>query len=218
MRKINITDRQGALLAVLAETADPNTWTLCGAGLGSRRLIAAAKSLALQNGAERILFPGMPADGSNLPLKPGWDRTEETPEGLALLLISPGKDRMVHDDYDRRTPVSRITCPTCLERIAEGRIADRARAISQRASHLAKSAAQHSRRIAEAYRRLADIEDAIADRWEEENPGSRSPQDPGVTAGDDGLYRMRPRLPGPVTIHPLRESDEGGIYPEFLYI
>ena len=179
MRKIELPARDGHAAAVLTETGDPGTWSAAGTGWGRpNALLNRAVELALQNGADRLLFPGMTASDPDYPFRMSWHCTKEEDGDTVLELVVPDRDGEVHDDYDRRMPVSRITCSTCLTRIAEGRVIDRAEAMEHGGEHRARSAAQHARRIAEAYQRLAEIEELIASEWESQNPGQESPPDP----------------------------------------
>ena len=74
-------------------------------------------------------------------------------------LITPGDDGFIHDDDDFRTPLERITCPTCVERFAKSRTAHRQDAFGKNEGP--KEIAKHSRLIAEAYTRLAEIEENL---------------------------------------------------------
>ena len=199
MRQILLQANDADPPALLDETSQPGTWSLTGTEWNRRRTtLNRAVTLALQNGAKRLLFPGMNTSDPDYPFTKGSNNTRHEDGGTVMELIVPAQDGEVHDDYDRRTPVSQITCCTCLTRIAEGRVMDRAEAMAKGKTHRARSAAQHARRIAEAYQRLADVEDTIASLWERENPGETSPVDQGITTSEDGLYRMEPRLPIPL--------------------
>ena len=77
-------------------------------------------------------------------------------------LIVPAEDGMVHDDSDCRTRLHRITCPTCVARIADKRIQDRDLAFAQTPG--AREIAKRTRRVAEAYTRLAEIEENLPHR------------------------------------------------------
>ena len=74
----------------------------------------------------------------------------------------PAEDGLIHEDYDFRTPLRRITCTTCVERIAKSRTWRREDAFGKREGP--KAIAEHSRQVAEAYARLAEIEEALEDR------------------------------------------------------
>ena len=75
-----------------------------------------------------------------------------------MKLMLPDPDGLVHDDTDFRTPLVRITCPTCVKTIADTR-ARRQEAFHQ--THDPKEIAIHTRRVAEAYTRLAEIEESL---------------------------------------------------------
>ena len=67
---------------------------------------------------------------------------------------------MVHDDFDFRTPLHRITCPHLRRAIRQGTCADPAR--RPLANTTGQGAiARHTRLVAEAYTRLAEIEETL---------------------------------------------------------
>ena len=76
-----------------------------------------------------------------------------------MWLMLPGPDGLVHDDTDFRTPLARITCPTCVKTIADTRTRRRQEAFHQ--THDPKEIAIHTRRVANAYTRLAEIEENL---------------------------------------------------------
>ena len=76
-------------------------------------------------------------------------RWNSSPQGMSL----------IHEDDDFRTPLRRITCVTCVARLAESRFRRREEAFAKRPGP--KEIAKHSRLVAEAYARLAEIEDNL---------------------------------------------------------
>ena len=81
---------------------------------------------------------------------------------FAIQLIAPAENGLIHEDDDFRTPLRRITCPTCVGRIAKSRTRRREDAFGKREGP--NAIAEHSRQVAEAYTRLAEIEEALEDR------------------------------------------------------
>lgn len=65
----------------------------------------------------------------------------------------------MHDDFDFRTPLGRITCPTCVERFARKRARAREDAFDE--YNGPREIARHTRLVAEAYARLAEIEENL---------------------------------------------------------
>ena len=80
----------------------------------------------------------------------------------------PGGDGCVHEDDDFRTPLARITCPTCVDRIARSRTKKREEALGR--GNGPKEMARHTRLIAEAYARLAEIEENLEIRTAPPHP------------------------------------------------
>ena len=74
-----------------------------------------------------------------------------------LELMVPAKDGYIHDDFDFRIPLRRITCLTCVERIAERRARKRREAFGKGSAEVAR----HTRLVAEPYMRLAEIEEDL---------------------------------------------------------
>ena len=76
-----------------------------------------------------------------------------------LQLIHEAEDGLVHDDFDFRTPLHRMTCTTCVERFARERAQTREKAF--REHNGPRAIARHTRLVAEAYTRLAEIEENL---------------------------------------------------------
>ena len=95
-----------------------------------RRTLRNAEAAVLRNGGERLAVTCPPdQEGMRETLDRLPDRmVSRTGDRYTIELIVPAEDGYVHDDYDFRTPLSRITCPTCVERIAKSRTKERRRA------------------------------------------------------------------------------------------
>ena len=165
---INMVD-QGLRIAV-RETEDPATWELELSGVAEERsvhhMLNAAEDVVLRNGGERIVFI-CSADQEGMRVELGKRvASEVSREGdrYTIELIVPDENGLIHDDDDFRTPLHRITCTTCVSRIAESRTRQRADALVNVEGP--KAIAVHSRLIAEAYTRLAEIEEALQERWD----------------------------------------------------
>ena len=165
---INMVD-QGLRIAV-RETEDPATWELELPGVAEERsvhhMLNSAESVVLRNGGERIVFT-CNADQEAMRAELGKRvASEVSREGdrYTIELIVPEEDGYIHDDDDFRTPLHRITCPTCVSRIAESRTQRRLDARIKREGP--KAMAVHSQLIAEAYIRLAETEEALQERWD----------------------------------------------------
>ena len=131
----------------------------------ARRMLDAAKNVVLPNGGERIVFI-CGADQEAMRVELGKRvASEVSREGdrYTIELIVPDENGLIHDD-DFRTPLHRITCTTCVSRIAESRTQRRLDARIKREGP--KAIAVHSRLIAEAYTRLAETEEALQERWD----------------------------------------------------
>ena len=122
--------------------------------------------------AENVVLPN---DGEQLVLTCGTDQ-----EALRTQLdkwppstVSRTGDRytielitIAEDDF--RTPLQRITCPTCVGCIAESRTKRRRDAFGKHEGP--RAIAAHSRLVAQAYTRSAEVEEALANRLSPETP------------------------------------------------
>ena len=165
MRNITIhTGRDGPKVSV-RETETPGTWELEWTGdieqRHARRVLKAADNAVLRNGGERILIT-CSADQEVLSAElDKWPPSivPRTGDRRTMELITQADDGLIHDDDDFRTPLERITCPTCVERFARSRTKRRQDAFGK--GQGPKEIAKHSRLIAEAYARLAEIEENL---------------------------------------------------------
>ena len=151
------------------QTESPDTWKMdwlddLPLG-GTRRLLRDAETFVLQNGGERLIIASQ-ASQENLHqavLRFPSATISRDDDQYVLQLIIPDADGMVHDDYDFRTPLHRISCPTCVTRIIEGRT-KRLKELSNQHPNQServqwvRDISEHSRLIGEAYLRLAQIE------------------------------------------------------------
>ena len=165
MRNITIhMGRNGPRVSV-RETETPGTWELEWTGDIEQRhahgMLNAAEKAVLQNGGERILLT-CSADQEILSAElDKWPPSVVSRSGdrCTMELMAPGDDGFIHDDDDFRTPLERITCPTCVERFAQSRTRRRQDAFGKNEGP--KEIAKHTRLIAEAYTRLAEIEENL---------------------------------------------------------
>ena len=169
MKRVAIKMSDHRLKIAVRETEDPATWELEWSGVAerqqARRMLDAAKNVVLPNGGERIVFI-CGADQEAMRVELGKRvASEVSREGdrYTIELIVPDENGLIHDD-DFRTPLHRITCTTCVSRIAESRTQRRLDARIKREGP--KAIAVHSRLIAEAYTRLAETEEALQERWD----------------------------------------------------
>ena len=165
MRTITIHLGSNGPNVSVRETETPDTWELEWTGAmeqrHARRMLKAADNAVLQNGGERLVFT-CSADQEILRAElDKWPASmvSRTGDRYAIELITPAKDGLIHDDYDFRTPLQRITCPTCVERFAKSRSRRREEAFGK--GEGPKEIAKHSQLIAEAYVRLAEIEENL---------------------------------------------------------
>ena len=165
MRSIAIHTGRDGLEASVRETEEPGVWELEWTGAPdvprALRMLKNAETPVLRNGGERIVFTCTPEERA---MREALDRLPEstlsrTGDRYRLELMVPAGDGFVHDDDNYRTPVPRITCPTCVERIAMRRIKKRQQAFGK--GNGPKEIARHTRLVAEAYARLAEIEESL---------------------------------------------------------
>jgi hypothetical protein len=120
-----------------------------------------AETAVLKNGGELLIIP---CPGDQEAMRETLDRSgastvSRTGDRYRLELMAAAEDGYIHDDDDFRTPLHRITCPTCVERIAKRRTKKREAAFGE--GNGPQEIARHTRLVAEAYARLADIEENL---------------------------------------------------------
>ena len=169
MKRVVINKVDQGLRIAVRETEDPATWELELPGVAEERsvhhMLNAAEDVVLRNGGDRIVIT-CGADQKAMRVELGKRvASEVSREGdrYTMQLIVPDENGLIHDD-DFRTPLHRITCTTCVSRIAESRTQRRADALIKVEGP--KAIAVHSRLIAEAYTRLAETEEALQERWD----------------------------------------------------
>ena len=147
------------------ETATPGAWELEWTGSIEQRhaprMLKAAENAVLRSGGERIVLT-CSADEEILSAElKKWPPSivARTGDRYAMELVTPAEDGLIHDDHDFRTPLERITCPTCVDRFARSRTKRREDAFGKREGP--KEIAKHTRLVAEAYARLAEIEENL---------------------------------------------------------
>ena len=165
MKTVMVRTSDQQLTGMVQETQDQVTWRLDWSGIvegqNTQRMLRAAETIVLKNGGERIEFTcGSDQEAMRAALCK-WQGAVVTRQGnqYMLELMAPRADGMIHEDNDFRTPLHRITCPTCVESIAGSRTRQRQEAFGKGKGP--KAIARHSRRIAQAYDRLAEIEKAL---------------------------------------------------------
>ena len=146
-------------------TEDSDTWDLKWSGVlhanQARRMPKAAEIAILQNDGEYMRLTCTADQHAVRKDLDRWPARLVVREGgqYTLQLIYPGDDGFIHEDYDFRTPLRKITCPTCVDNIAKKRTRTREDAFGKDSGP--KEIAKHSRLIAEAYTRLAEIEENL---------------------------------------------------------
>lgn len=164
-KKITVLKDKQGFTATVKETDAPGTWELEWTGVPdagrARRMLNDAETLVLRSGGE-VLVVNCPEEQAAVR---GWlDKWPEhissrTGDRYRLQLIYEAEDGLVHDDFDFRTPLRRITCPTCVEGFARKRTQTREGAFNEHNGP--KEIARHTRLVAEAYTRLAEIEEDL---------------------------------------------------------
>ena len=163
MKDITVMTGRDGLRAFVRETEEPGTWELRWTGSPEPpvpyRTLRNAENAVLRNGGERLAVTCPPGPGNLRERLDKYPKPEVTRAGDRYLmeLIVTADDGLIHDDDDFRTPLARITCSTCVYRIAERRVKRREEAFGKGSDE----AARHSRLAAEAYTRLAEIEENL---------------------------------------------------------
>ena len=114
-------------------------------------MLKAAETAVLQNGGERL---ALTCPAGQKALRAALDRWPPSTVSRAggrrvIQLIAPADDGLIQGDNDFRTPLRKITCPTCVEATLQSRTRRRLDAFRKREG--ARKMAAHSRLIAEAY-------------------------------------------------------------------
>lgn len=168
MRRITINISDDSPTVSVRETDIANTWELEWSSdlteQYTRRILSTAETVVLQNGGERLVFTCMAEQEAMRAQLERWRPDTVSNEGdhYAIELITAAEDGLVHNDEDFRTPLQKMTCPTCVDNIAQSRSRRREEAL--RDTEGATEIAKHSRLVAESYTRLAEVEAALGNR------------------------------------------------------
>lgn len=178
---VHVGPEQGRPVAGMGQDADdPATWHLSWLRqpreIGVfRAALRRAETAVLPAGGERIQFRApehCEGAAEELDRWPGAQRSPEDPALWTLRLMLPGDDGLVHEDDDGQTPLERITCPTCVWRIADSRTRKR----QQAGPEGPRGMAQRSQAVADAWTRLAQVERDLADQPITGEPDERYPE------------------------------------------
>lgn len=167
-------DGEEEIVASIERTGrNPDVWTLKPGDSGKwperpGRLLDRAKDLVLPRYGEQLAVH-CPQDGEEMraelerrAVEKGYGvRGDEDLFTIELIMADDEGD--VHDDYDNRTPLEKVTCTTCLLRIAQGRDVERTEAFDK--SPGPGVVAFYTRRLGEAYLQLAKAEESLALKW-----------------------------------------------------
>ena len=127
LRRITMLEDKQGFTATVQETDTPRIWELEWTGTPDAgrayRMLKNADTEVLRNGGE-VLVVNCPEEQAAV-----RNRLDRWPEHISsrtgdryrLQLIYEAEDGLVHDDFDFRTPLHRITCPTCVEGFARKR-------------------------------------------------------------------------------------------------
>lgn len=168
MRMMRITvlrHEDGFVAAIFRDLGQAGVWRLGWEGTVTSgrayRMIRNAQTAALRHGGDKLVIDGAREEEAVRERLARWPENiiTETETGYIIDLIVPDEDGDVHEDFDDRTPLPRITCPTCVERIAHKRIEKREDAFGNNLGP--REIARHTRRVAEAFTRLAEIEEDL---------------------------------------------------------
>lgn len=164
--EITVLETRFRVRAWVKPTEPPTIWELQWRGTPgprtSYRMLHTAEAAVLRNEGETLLI-NCPQDQEAVREQlDKWPKSimSNTGDAYRLELIHVAEDGLVHDDFDFRTPLRRITCPTCVERIAESRARARDYAFGEEGNG-PREIAKHTRAVAEAYNRLAEIEETL---------------------------------------------------------
>lgn len=155
----------GFVATVARDVLHSEVWNLTWQGPVTRnrayRMVKSPENAALRGGGYRLTIHGGKAEEALRDLLARWpvNIVTETETGYVIELIVAAEDGYVHDDLDDSTPLNRITCPTCVERIAHRWIDRREEAFGENLGP--QEIGQHTRRVAEAFTRLAEIEENL---------------------------------------------------------
>ena len=165
LKKITVLRDEQGFTATVRETDTPGTWELkwTGAPDSGRayRMLRNAGTTVLRNGGEVLLVDCPEGQAAAREKLENWPASSRSRTGgrYRLQLIHEAEDCLIHDD-DFRTPLHRITCPTCLERFTRKRARQREEDFDGHNGPV--EIARYTRLVAEAWTRLAEIEETPA--------------------------------------------------------
>ena len=165
MTAIAVLKRFEETIATVTPSEDPLEWRLEWTEKlnhpQARRILKNAETEVLRAGGETLVFTCSTDDTAVRDQIKGWASRNLEQDGniYRLKLICPAEDGLIHEDFDDRTPLDRITCPTCVERLAKKRAEAREGAFSDRNGP--REIAVYTQRVAEAWLRLAEIENQL---------------------------------------------------------
>ena len=86
-------------------------------------MLKAAETAVLQNGGERLALTCPAGQKALRAVLDRWPPSTVSRAGgrRVIQLIAPADDGLIHDDNDFRTPLRKITCPTCVEATLQSR-------------------------------------------------------------------------------------------------
>ena len=124
-------------------------------------MLKAAETAVLQNGGERL---ALTCPAGQKALQGALDRWPPSTVSRAggrrvIRLIAPADDGLIQGDNDLRTPLRKITCPTCVEATLQSRTKKPQEAFGK--GNQPKEIAAHSRLIAGTCARLAETEENL---------------------------------------------------------
>ena len=148
----------------VTQTDPPSTWEIDYPNLADgdhRRILETGEHAVLRAGGDCLLVTCAPEQEELHDQLERWPASmiSKAEDRYTIELVAPAADGLIHDDFDFRTPLGKITCPTCVERIAESWTRVRREAFKTKATPQQISALTHL--IAEAYTRLGQLEASL---------------------------------------------------------
>ena len=124
MTTITIHYGDSGLPVTVTQTDPPSSWELNhpnAADGDHRRILKAAEHAVLRPGGDRLVVTCAPEQEERRDRLARWPASmiSKDNDKYTIQLIAPAADGLTHDDLDFRTPLGKITCPTCVQRIAE---------------------------------------------------------------------------------------------------
>ena len=156
----------------LVETSEANTWELHWSTVRTaetaRWILRDADETGLRAGVARLVVTAGADQTAMVEAVLDYAQhmeVQQEDDRYVINLLSPASDGLVHDDDDDRTPLRYVTCTTCVYRFAQSRQWKRSEVMGKRPGPAA--VAVETRRVAEAWLRLAEVEELLAENWDE---------------------------------------------------